>query len=78
VPERVAVDRVAIAEEVRRRGVVREGVHDLLGRPGGGGMFRHVEVEDTPAMVGEDEKDEEDWCLTVGTMKKSQEIISAA
>ncbi len=33
VPERVAVARVAIAEEVGRRGVVREGVHDLLGRP---------------------------------------------
>ena len=33
LPEGVAVDRVAIAEEVRRHGVVREGVHDLLGRP---------------------------------------------
>jgi hypothetical protein len=33
--ERVAVDRVAIAEEVSRRAVVREGVHDPLGRPGG-------------------------------------------
>ena len=32
LPECVAVDRVAIAEEVSRRGVVREGVHDLLGR----------------------------------------------
>src|SRR5215471_9341674 len=39
VPERVAVDRVAIAEEIRRRGVVREGVHDLLGRPRGRRMF---------------------------------------
>src|SRR5256886_9069967 len=28
--ERVAVDRVAIVEEVGRGGVVREGVHDLL------------------------------------------------
>src|SRR2546428_13675852 len=55
LPERVTVDTVAIAEEVRRRGFVREGVHDLLGRPGGGGMFSHVEVDDTPALVGEDD-----------------------
>jgi hypothetical protein len=59
VPERGAGDRVAIAEEIRRRGVVREGVHDLLGRPGGRGTFGHVEVEDTPAIVGEDDQDEE-------------------
>jgi hypothetical protein len=60
LPERVAVDHVAIAEEVRRRRVFREGVHDVLSRPGGGGMFSHVEVEDTPSMVGEDDQDEED------------------
>jgi len=58
-PERVAVDRVAIAQEIGRRGVVREGVHDLLGRPGGGGVRGDVEVEDAPAMVGEDDQDEE-------------------
>src|SRR5438094_9919962 len=34
LPEHVTVDRVAIAEEIGRGGVVREGVHDLLGRPG--------------------------------------------
>src|SRR5205807_4679781 len=37
LPEHVTVDRVAIAEQVGRGGVVREGVHDLLGRPGSGG-----------------------------------------
>jgi hypothetical protein len=31
--ERVAVDRVVIAEEVGWRGVVRECLHDLLGGP---------------------------------------------
>src|SRR5712691_5968886 len=31
LPERVAVDRVAIAEEIGRGGVVREGIDDLLG-----------------------------------------------
>ena len=59
LPERGTVDTVAIAEEVRRRGFVRDGVHDLLGRSGGGGMFSHVEVDDTPALVGEDDQDEE-------------------
>jgi len=34
LPEHVTVDRVAIAEEIGRGGVIREGVHDLLGRPG--------------------------------------------
>jgi hypothetical protein len=60
VPERGAVDRVAIAEEVRRRGVVREGVHDLLGGPLGGGMLGHVEVDDTATLVSEHDEDEED------------------
>src|SRR5438445_4318237 len=59
LPEHVTVDRVAIAEEVGRGGVVREGVHDLLGRPGGGGMLGDIEVEDAPALVGEHNEDEE-------------------
>src|SRR5437899_1597336 len=57
--ERMSVDLIAIAEEVGRGGVVREGVHDLLGRPGGGGMLGDVEVEDAPALVGEHNEDEE-------------------
>src|SRR5437773_5892870 len=59
LPEHVTVDRVAIAEEIGQGGVVREGVHDLLGRPGGGGMLGDVEVEDAPALVGEHNEDEE-------------------
>jgi len=59
LPERVTVDRVAIAEEVRRRGVIREGVHDLLGRPGSGGMLGDIEVEDAPAVVGKHDEDEQ-------------------
>ena len=47
-PERVAVDRVAIAEQVSRRGVVGDGVHDLLGRPGG-----YPDEEHTQARGGE-------------------------
>ena len=39
LPERGPVDAVAVAEKIGRRRVVREGVHDLLGRPGRGGML---------------------------------------
>ena len=59
LPERVDADRVPIAEEVTRRGVVGEGVHDRLGRPVCGGVLGGVEVEDPPARVGEDDQDEE-------------------
>src|SRR3989442_267479 len=57
--ERMSVDLIAIAEEVGRGGVVREGVHDLLGRPGGGGMLAAVEVEDAPALVGRSNEERE-------------------
>ena len=43
-----------------RPGVVRERVDDLLSGPVGGRVFGHVEVDDPPAVVGEDDKDEED------------------
>src|SRR2546422_6759456 len=49
LPEHVTVDRVAIAEEIGRGGGVREGVHDLLDRPGSGGMLGDIEVEDAAA-----------------------------
>jgi hypothetical protein len=39
--------------------VVREGLHDLLGRPVRGGVLGHVEVEDPPAMVSEHDEDAE-------------------
>jgi hypothetical protein len=54
LPERVAADRVAIAEEIARSGLVRKGVHDLLRRPVGRGMLGDVEVDNAPPMVGED------------------------
>src|SRR5207237_10592004 len=59
LPEHLTVDRVAIAQEVGRGGIVREGVHDLLGRPSGGGMLRDVEVEDAAAVVGKYDEDEQ-------------------
>src|SRR5258708_2546418 len=66
LPERVTIDAVAIAKEVGRRGVVWEGVDDLLGGPGARGMFGHVEVEDVAALVGEHDEDEEDAQLHGG------------
>ena len=59
-PEGVTVDRIAVAEEVDRSGLVWEGVHDLLGGPVAGGMLRDVEVDDAPAMVSEHDENEED------------------
>ena len=41
---------IAIAEEIRRRGIVGEGVDDLLGGPSSGGVLGDVEVDDAPAM----------------------------
>jgi hypothetical protein len=79
VPEDVTIDRVAIAEEIRRGGVVWEGVHDLLSRPGCGGMLGDIEVEDAPAFVGEHDEDEQDSrARAVGTVKKSRETRSRA
>src|SRR5262249_1994101 len=60
LPKPLAVDGVAIAQEIGRGGGVREGVDDLLGGPGGGGMLRDVEVKDAAAVGGENDQDEED------------------
>src|SRR5207249_12263725 len=58
--ERVGVDGVAIAEKKGRGRIVREGVRDLLGRPGSSGILGDVEVEDAPAIVCEHDKGEQD------------------
>jgi hypothetical protein len=57
--ERIAVDGVAIAEEIGRRGFVGEGIHELLGGPCGRGMLSHVEVHDASPMMSEHHEDEE-------------------
>ena len=59
VPEGLAVDGVAIAEEIGRRGLVRKRLHDLLGGPDRGGMLGDVEAEDPSPMVGKHDQDEE-------------------
>jgi hypothetical protein len=43
----------------RRRGVIREGVHDLLSGPAGGRMLGDIEMDDPSAMVSEHDENEE-------------------
>jgi hypothetical protein len=59
MPKRRAVDLITVAQEIRGRGLVREGVHDLLGGPVRGGVLGHVEVDDAPPMMSEHDEDEE-------------------
>src|SRR5262249_22805243 len=60
MPKWLTVDAVAVAEEVGRGGLVREGVDKLLSGPDGGGMLGHVEVDDPSAVVSEHDENEED------------------
>src|SRR2546425_4041173 len=60
VPKLLAVDLVTVAQEIEGRGVVGEGVHDLLGGPVGGGVLGHVEVDNAPAVVSEHDENKED------------------
>ena len=60
VPKLLTVDAVAVTQEIGGRGVVREGVHDLLGGPAGGGVLSHVEMDGPAAMVSEHDANEED------------------
>ena len=76
VPKLFAVDLVAVAQEIGGRGVVRKGIHDLLGGPVGGGVLGHIEVDDAPAMVSEHDEDERTRSRAVGTVKKSRETRS--
>jgi len=59
VGERDAVDRIAVAEELLRRGVPRERLDKLLGGPLGRGGVGDVDVEDASAVVREDHEDEQ-------------------
>ena len=52
-PELLTVDVVTIEQKVTRRGLIGEGIYDLLGGPVGGGVLRHVEMNDTSAMVSQ-------------------------
>ena len=56
----LTVDSVAVADEIGRRRLVREGIHDLLSGPLGGGVLSDIEVHDPPAVVSEDDQNEQD------------------
>jgi hypothetical protein len=66
----LTIDAVAVAEEVDRRGLVREGVDELLSGPDGGGVLGHVEVDDPPAVVSEHDENEEDAEASGGHRKE--------
>jgi hypothetical protein len=54
-----AVDAISIAQPRPRSLVPWEGVDDLLCGPLGGGMLRHIAVDDATSMVGQDGDDKE-------------------
>ena len=78
LPKVLAVDAVAVAEEIGGCGVVREGVDELLGGPGGGGMLGDAEVDDPSTMVSEHDENEEHAQAGGGDGKKSRETRSRA
>jgi hypothetical protein len=51
---------VTIPQEIGGRGLLKEGVDELLSGPGSGGVLGDVEADNAPAVMGEDDKDEED------------------
>jgi hypothetical protein len=55
-----SIDLVPITQEVARRAVPRERLHDLLSRPLGRGVCGHIEMEPPASLVCEDQEDEED------------------
>jgi len=56
----VAVDSVAVSDQVGWNGVLRKGLDYLLPGPGCSRIPRHVEVNQPPPMMGQDYKNEQD------------------
>jgi hypothetical protein len=53
------VDRVAISQQVTRRGVPGQGFDDLLGGPLRRWMFRHMNMHETTALMRQHDQDKE-------------------
>src|SRR5262245_8299916 len=51
-----SVDRISIPEQISRRGVIGKCFDDLLSGPLGCRMLGHIEMNDLPAPVKEDDK----------------------
>jgi hypothetical protein len=58
--ELFAINSVTIAKKVARFAAVREGLDNLITGPTGGRMVRYVEMNDTPAIMRQNEQDKED------------------
>src|SRR5262245_26417111 len=61
-PKVSPVDPITVAQEIAWRFFPREGIHDLLGGPRGGGMLSDVEMYETSALMGQDEQDKQ-YCV---------------
>ena len=54
--ECIAEDRITVAQQVAREWVKGKGFSQLLSRPLGGRMSGHIEMKNTPSVMGEDQK----------------------
>jgi hypothetical protein len=70
------IDLVTITQEIGGRGLVREGVHDLLSGPVGGGVLGHVNVDDPTAVGARTTRTNRTRRRAVGMVKKSIETKS--
>jgi hypothetical protein len=57
--ERVAVDRIPIAEQVLGRCLFREALDQLVSGPGGGGVVGGVDMDEFSTVVSKDQESEE-------------------
>jgi hypothetical protein len=74
--EHIAVDGVAITEQVLGRGLFLEGLDKLLGGPSGGRVVGHIDVDEFPASVPKTTNPKSRRNVRVGTTKKSTAAIS--
>ena len=61
VAELLAIDSIAISQQISRRGIKRKGFEHLLRRPFNCRMSREVKVYNTSSFMGENDKDEKDF-----------------
>src|SRR5215510_4931855 len=57
--ERVAVDGIPIADQVRGRSLFREALDQLVSGPGGGGVVGGVDMDEFSTVVSKDQEPEE-------------------
>jgi len=59
LPNPIANYAIAVSQQILRDSIERKRFHNLLGCPLRGRMFCHVEVDDSPAIVRQDDKNEQ-------------------